>query len=135
MATRDINMKKSLLACLATTFLLSTQLLAQEPSFDGIVKSVTDGDTFRMVNLKPAIRVWGLDAPEREEAGGYAATHALSGLISDQLLRCHIKDVDRYGRIVGQCFLQDGRDIAAVMIQLNVAQEYCRYSGGFYETC
>jgi micrococcal nuclease len=135
MATRDINMKKSLLACLATTFLLSTQLLAQEPSFDGIVKSVTDGDTFRVVNLKPAIRVWGLDAPEREEAGGYAATHALSDLISDQLLRCHIKDVDRYGRIVGQCFLPDGRDIAAAMIQLRVAQEYCRYSGGFYGTC
>lgn len=128
-------MKKSYITCLATTFLLSTQLLAQEPSFDGIVKSVTDGDTFRMVNLKSAIRVWGLDAPERDEAGEYAATYALSELISDQLLHCYIKDVDRFGRIVGQCFLPDGRDIAAVMIQLNAAQEYCRYSGGFYETC
>jgi len=128
-------MKTWLLCCLATITPLPNQLLAHEPSFDGVVKSVTDGDTFRMVNLKPAIRVWGLDAPEREEAGGYAATHALSVLISDQLLRCHIKDVDRYGRIVGLCFLPDGRDIAAAMIQLRVAQEYCRYSGGFYGTC
>jgi endonuclease YncB( thermonuclease family) len=128
-------MKTWLLCCLATITPLPNQLLAHEPSFDGVVKSVTDGDTFRMVNLKPAIRVWGLDAPEREEAGGYAATHALSVLISDQLLRCHIKDVDRYGRIVGQCFLPDGRDIAAAMIQLRVAQEYCRYSGSFYGTC
>jgi micrococcal nuclease len=128
-------MKTWLLCCLATITPLPNQLLAHEPSFNGVVKSVTDGDTFRMEHLSPAIRVWGLDAPERDELGGDQASQALSELISDQLLRCHIKDVDRYGRIVGQCFLLDGRDIAAFMIQLNVAQEYCRYSGGFYGTC
>ena len=50
-------------------------------------------------------------------------------------LHCDVRDIDRYGRFVGQCFLGDGRDIAAVMIEVGVATEYCRYSGGYYGTC
>jgi len=46
-----------------------------------------------------------------------------------------IKDVDRYSRIVGQCRLEDDRDIAGEMIRLGVATEYCRYSEGHYGTC
>ena len=34
-------------------------------------------------------------------------------MISGQTLTCRQRDVDRYGRIVGQCFLPDGRDITA----------------------
>ncbi|WP_353958948.1 thermonuclease family protein [Marivivens donghaensis] len=79
--------------------------------------------------------MWGLDAPETDEAGGRAATQALSDLIESQTLSCHIKDVDRYNRIVGQCFLEDGKDIAAEMIRIGLAFEYCRYSGGYYGTC
>ena len=88
-----------------------------------------------MYELEPAIRIWGLDAPETDEAGGSAATHALKDLIGGQTLTCVIKDVDRYSRIVAQCRLDDGRDIAAEMIRLGVATEYCRYSEGYYGTC
>lgn len=109
--------------------------LAEPPRFTAQVQRITDGDTFRMYELEPAIRIWGLDAPETDEAGGIAATHALKDLIGGQTLTCVIKDVDRYSRIVGQCRLEDGRDIAAEMIRLGVATEYCRYSGGYYGTC
>ena len=109
--------------------------IAETPSFSAEVKRITDGDTFRAHDLTPAIRIWGLDAPETDDAGGSAATQALSDLIEGQTLTCHIKDVDRYSRIVGQCFLEDGMDIAAEMIRLGVAFEYCRYSGGYYGTC
>jgi micrococcal nuclease len=99
------------------------------------VERVLDGDTFALEGVAPKIRIWGLDAPERDMIGGTAATKALRSLISGVLLRCDVRDIDRYRRIVGQCFLPDGRDVAAAMISSGTAQEYCRYSKGYYETC
>ena len=81
------------------------------------------------------IRVWGLDAPEAGRPGGSQATTALTALIAGQELTCRQRDVDRYGRIVGQCFLRDGRDITAAMISTHTAKEFCRYSGNHYRTC
>ncbi len=82
-------------------------------TFTGSVTRVVDGDTFWISSPDVRIRVWGLDAPERDQPGGSQATAALSGLISGQKLTCRQRDIDRYGRIVGQCFLPDGRDITA----------------------
>ena len=107
----------------------------QAAQLEARVSKVIDGDTFTLKGVSRHIRVWGLDAPERGDPGGPAATSALRGLISGSTLRCEVRDIDRYGRYVGQCFLGDGRDIAAVMIQVGVATEYCRYSGGYYGTC
>ncbi|MBA3325450.1 MAG: thermonuclease family protein [Rhodobacteraceae bacterium] len=89
--------------------------------FSGRVTRVVDGDTFWISSKDVRIRVWGLDAPERNDGGGPAATAALSRLISGQTLTCRQRDIDRYGRIVGQCFLPDGRDITAVMIESGTA--------------
>ena len=95
-----------------------------------------DGPTrCRSCQSDVAIRVWGLDAPERKQAGGSEATRAMRSLISGATLDCRVRDIDRYDRLVAQCFLPDGRDIAAEMIYMGVATEYCRYSGGFYGTC
>ena len=104
-------------------------------SFSGQVTRVVDGDTFWISSQEVRIRVWGLDAPEVDMPGGSQATAALSSLIAGQQLTCRQRDIDRYGRIVGQCFLGDGRDITAAMIASGSAQEYCRYSGNHYRTC
>ena len=103
--------------------------------FAGQVTRVVDGDTFWVSGQRSRIRVWGLDAPEIGRAGGSAATALLAGLVSGRSVQCRIRDVDRYGRIVGQCWLPDGRDIAATMIASGTAREYCRFSGNFYGTC
>ena len=120
---------------LALGLVLAGPIAAETKSVAGTVSHVTDGDTFHLLGLDPAIRVWGLDAPERKQAGGSDATRAMRGLISGAMLVCQVRDIDRYSRIVAQCFLPDGRDIAAEMIRMGVATEYCRYSGGFYRTC
>lgn len=99
------------------------------------VSKVLDGDTFTLSGQSRHIRVWGLDAPEWNDQGGSAATATLSQLISGKRLRCAVVDIDRYGRLVAQCFLPDGQDIAWAMIQSGVASEYCRYSRGYYGTC
>ena len=101
----------------------------------GRVTRVVDGDTFWIDSKAERIRVWALDAPETDMPGGSQATATLAALISGQQLTCRQRDLDRYGRIVGQCFLPDGRDITAVMIASGTAQEFCRYSGNHYRTC
>jgi endonuclease YncB( thermonuclease family) len=111
-------------------------LVASGPgTFGGRVSGVIDGDTFRIAGLDRRIRVWGLDAPERGRPGGSAATAALTRLISGEELGCRQSDIDRYGRIVGQCFMADGRDVAAVMIASGTAREFCRYSSNYYRSC
>lgn len=118
------------------------QLGSPEPAVErgpgqlvGTVTRVVDGDTFWISTAGTSIRVWGLDAPETNQAGGARATAALTDLIAGQTLSCRQRDIDRYGRIVGQCFLPDGRDITAAMIASGTATEYCRFSGNYYRTC
>lgn len=106
-----------------------------QATIEARVTRVVDGDTFKLQGQTRSIRIWGLDAPERDMADGPAATAALRQLISGETVRCLIHDIDRYRRFVGQCFLPDGRDIAAEMIATGRSSEYCRYSKGYYGTC
>lgn len=107
----------------------------EAPILEARVSKILDGDTFTLSGESRRIRVWGLDAPEWNHQGGSTATSTLHSLISGKQLRCAVLDVDRYGRLVAQCLLPNGRDIAAEMIRSGTATEYCRYSGGYYGTC
>lgn len=125
-----------LLLALACAFALAPlPAAAQGQVISGVVLRVTDGDTFRLSGLDVAVRIWGLDAPERKQRGGTAATRAMRDLVDGQTLTCVQRDIDRYRRVVGQCFLENGQDIAEAMIAAGVAREYCRYSRGYYGTC
>jgi micrococcal nuclease len=127
-----------LLAAIGISFLFLEGGIAraeEAPILEARVSKVLDGDTFTLSGESRRIRVWGLDAPEWNHQGGSTATSTLHSLISGKQLRCAVLDVDRYGRLVAQCVLPNGRDIAAEMIRSGAATEYCRYSGGYYGTC
>ncbi len=122
-------------ALLASVLVSVPARLNAEERLSARVSKITDGDTFTLSGTSRRIRIWGLDAPEKDETGGSLATDVLRDLISGKELDCLVRDIDRYGRIVGQCFLPDGRDVTAQMIRSGVATEYCRFSKNYYGTC
>ena len=109
--------------------------LPSDIDFSGRVTRIVDGDTFWISSQDVRIRVWGLDAPETRDPGGAAATAEMTRLVGGQTLHCRQRDIDRFGRIVGQCFLPDGRDITREMIRSGTATEFCRFSRNYYGTC
>lgn len=56
------------------------------------------------------MRLWGIEAAERNETDGKASTRALADLADGQQLHSQIIDIDRYDRVVARCNLPDGRD-------------------------
>ena len=81
---------------------------------------VVDGDTIKINSKK--IRLYGIDAPEKKQKCkktyltisfmsftkdymcGEVSTQKLIKKINKQKLNCNILDVDRYKRLIGECF-------------------------------
>ena len=98
----------------------------------GTVRRVVDGDSIYLAGHEPQVRLWGVDAPEQDEAGYDAATATLTRLAEGQRVTCQQMDRDQYGRTVARCFLSDGQEINRTMIESGTATEYVRFSRGFY---
>lgn len=95
---------------------------------------ITDGDTLRMGELR--IRMHGIDAPERAQPCfrrgdpwrcGMAAKEALVGRIGLSSVDCVVKDVDRYRRLVAECFI-GGQSLNRWMVAQGWAVAYRTYS-------
>ena len=105
----------------------------REPSYYiASVARVVDGDTFYLEGIATRIRLWGVDAPERSETGYDEAGEMLASLVADQPLACEHVDIDPYERIVARCYFGDGRDLSEAMIRSGVADEYLRFTRGYY---
>jgi endonuclease YncB( thermonuclease family) len=109
--------------------------------FVGTVTAIQDGDTFDLAGVR--IRLCGIDAPERGEAGSSAATAALRAIVSGQSVRCiqvgggtacdgRSAPTNR-GRVVAQCFVGD-QDIAASLVRNGHACDWIKFSGGYYSS-
>jgi len=132
---RLLGLLMIILAVFIIVGVYTTLAIAKPATLSGTVARVVDGDTFKFEGLAPSIRIWGLDAPERGETGGSQATRTLKTLIAQKTLSCSIRDIDKYKRIVGQCWLPNGNDIASEMIVRGAASEYCYFSNNHYGTC
>ena len=91
---------------------------------------VVDGDTIMIRDI--SIRIGGIDAPELDHPYGMTAKWALVKLCKGQAIRAEVIEDDHFGRVVGRCFLPDGRDLAAEMVRLGHAVDWAKYSGGRY---
>ena len=128
---------KAILAGVAALGLCAMVLVPQieedtVPPDTGTVAHVIDGDTLVLRGREGSIRLWGVDAPEKDESGFLAAKNALARMVQAQPLQCQQLDIDRYGRSVARCFRPDGQEINRMMIESGTATEYRYFSGGFY---
>jgi endonuclease YncB( thermonuclease family) len=99
---------------------------------------VIDGDTLTVGEVR--VRLEGIDAPEagqtcrRKWIGlwpcGEAATAALAKLVGRRVVVCTERGFDKYGRVLGVCFL-DGRDINAWMVRQGYAWAFVKYSQSY----
>jgi endonuclease YncB( thermonuclease family) len=119
--------------------------LASSPTFGaGTVTgraSVVDGDTIDINGMR--IRFNGIDAPESwqkcqradgtQYRCGAAAAFALDDfLAASRPTRCEPVDVDRYHRIVANCFRADGKNVNAWLVRTGNAVDWVRYSHGAF---
>ena len=104
---------------------------------------VVDGDTIKINSKK--IRLYGIDAPEKKQKCkktyltisfmsftkdymcGELATQKLIKKINKQKLNCNILDVDRYKRLIGECFKRN-INLNSWMVSNGYAVAYRKYS-------
>ena len=104
---------------------------------------VVDGDTIKINSRK--IRLYGIDAPEKKQKCkktyltisfmsftkdymcGEVSTQKLIKKINKQKLNCNILDVDRYKRLIGECFKRN-INLNSWMVSNGYAVAYRKYS-------
>jgi micrococcal nuclease len=85
------------------------------------VDYVLDGDTISCDKFR--IRLCGIDAAEKSQSYGKAATTLLTKLVSGKNVRIVSKALDIYGRVLGEVWLGD-RLINAEMVRAGMAYTY-----------
>lgn len=120
-------------ATLAVLALLAgTGASAPKPGTElaGRVVKVRDGDSMevRRGGENVRVRVFGIDSPERGQPWSARAKSLTTSLVGNQEVVVTVKDVDRYGRIVGAVKLRDGRDLARELLREGLAWYYRRYA-------
>ena len=101
---------------------------AEETGYQVI--AIKDGDTIEILkDGKPLrIRLYGIDAPEKNQDFGSRARQFTSDLVFGKLVDLEIKDTDRYGRTVGIIYLADGRSLNEELVREGFAWHYKAYS-------
>ncbi|MEW6267781.1 MAG: thermonuclease family protein [Thermodesulfobacteriota bacterium] len=99
-------------------------------SFRGTVVRIRDGDSVDVLrDRRPVkVRVLGVDAPERGQPFSARAKSFTADLVGGREVLVEVKDVDRYGRIVGDVVLDDGRRLGRELVRAGLAWHYRRYS-------
>lgn len=91
---------------------------------------VIDGDTIVIGGTH--IRLAGIDAPELNHPWGQKSKWEMVRLCKGQVITARIKPELSYDRVVAECFLPDGRDLAAELVRVGLALDWPKFSGGKY---
>lgn len=119
---------KSILISLVLLSLLSISALAE--TFTGKLVHVVDGDTVDVMFDGKArrIRLADIDCPESNQAYGNAAKRFVLDRAAGQEVTVQGKTTDRYGRLVGEIILPDGKNLNHELVVAGLAWWYQKYS-------
>lgn len=97
---------------------------------EGKVIKIADGDTFTLIfdnGFDVRVRLNGIDSPEKKQAFSKRAKQTLSDLIYDKEVKVYYESKDRYGRVLGDVFIDD-LNINQEMVRRGMAWHFKRYS-------
>jgi endonuclease YncB( thermonuclease family) len=103
---------------------------ARGSEIHGKVVQVKDGDSMvvRAGGENVGVRTFGVDCPERGMPWSGKAKTFTSTLVGNRDVTVVVHDVDRYGRVVGDVVLADGRSLARELLRAGLAWYYRRYA-------
>lgn len=115
---------------LVTLLLLLSLGCAGSSEIRGKVTAITDGDTIKVLINKQEerIRLNGIDCPERNQAFGTKAKEFVSDLVFGKTVLVESEEIDRYGRILGWVYLEDGRNVNEELLKAGLAWHYKQYN-------
>ena len=104
--------------------------LASAEQFTGPVVGISDGDTISVVRGGRAVKVrlYGVDAPEQGQAFGTKARQLTGELAFQRDVTVVIHATDRYGRLVGEVLLPNGRNLSQELVRVGLAWWYRQYA-------
>jgi micrococcal nuclease len=94
---------------------------------NGEVISVKDGDTLTLKDNRDKlykVRLADIDAPEIAQPFGRPAKRLLEDLALDKIVRVNYTQVDKYGRLIGEVYLADGKMLNEEAIKAGLAWHY-----------
>ena len=120
----------ALLALAFVAGLASCGQPAGRQTFAGKVVGVADGDTLVVLagTAQVRVRLHGIDCPERGQAFGAAAKRLASSLAFGKTVTVKGRGKDRYGRLLAEVVLPDGRVLNRELVAAGMAWHYARYS-------
>ena len=77
------------------------------------------------------VRLFGIDAPEKDAPYYQTATITLEGLVEDEALECVFIEKGKYQRDVMRCYVGDD-DVAAIMVEKGMAKNYAQFPNDYY---
>ena len=91
---------------------------------------VSDGDTITVLagTAQVKVRLNGIDCPERAQAFGAKARQLTAELAFGKRVTVRPSGHDRYGRVLGEVVLPDGRVLNEELVAAGMAWHYTRYS-------
>ena len=110
---------------LALMFFLLPQ--AEFKTINGKVVSIKDGDTFTIKNQRDKlfkVRLSDIDAPELRQPFGRPAKRLLEDLALNKMVRINYTQVDKYGRLIAEVFLPDGKKLNEESLKVGLAWHY-----------
>jgi micrococcal nuclease len=107
-----------------------SEIVSNENQFLGNVVGIKDGDTIVVMHdgVGETIRLYGIDAPEKKQDFGTKSKQFLSDLVFNKTVTVKVKDKDRYGRTIGEVYLQDGTNANHEMVRAGLSWWYEQYA-------
>lgn len=99
-------------------------------ALEGICVGVSDGDSMHMElsdGERVRVRLYGIDAPEKDQEFALLARKKLGRLIYNRQIRVEVVDIDQYGRYVGKVYA-GARYVNRFMLKEGLAWHYKHYA-------